>query len=183
MSCIEAGFHIPLASDDPLVTMQFATLMDKMGNALEIGNMGTFHGGAHASHIIDEDDLLVHDDLPGDLLSIGYHDHASTMNNNNSTSNGYANNANSYNNNINVNANVNSNALVLKSATGQLVSLTAQTQLSPIDLMKDLLEMKVSIPLVVLRLIRFYAHLRPRFGSYHISLFPTRILVLLNVFD
>lgn len=128
--------------------------------------MSAFHG-AHAGTVIDEDDLLVQDDLPGNLLSIGYRD--DNAENNTTTSNSYN--------------NVNANALVLKSAAGQLVSLTAQTQLTPIDLMKDLLEMKVSIPLVILRLIRFYAHLRPRFGSYHISLFPTRILVLLNLFD
>lgn len=52
-----------------------------------------------------------------------------------------------------------------------------------VDHMRELLEMAVSIPDTVFHLAHTYPHLRPLYGNHQVPIYPTPVLVLLNLFD
>lgn len=67
-----------------------------------------------------------------------------------------------------------SNALVLAQQNPEAASLM---------LMKELLEMSVLLPDVLLRFAALYPHTRPIYGNSQLTIYPTPVLVLLNLFD
>ncbi|CBH15351.1 RBSR4 [Trypanosoma brucei gambiense DAL972] len=68
---------------------------------------------------------------------------------------------------------------------GAIVPLLAEDvekKEEPVDHMKELLELTVHLPDVILHFSKTFPHLRSLYGST-VPIFPTRILVLMNLFD
>lgn len=67
--------------------------------------------------------------------------------------------------------------------TQGVLALVQEPSHTPKELMKSLLSMTMNMHDVLLHFSAFYPHLRPLYGSTQLTIYPTRVVALLNMFD